>query len=50
MYHRKPISITASVGVAEMGQDTPTLMTLIDKADQALYVAKESGRDQVAWQ
>lgn len=40
-------SVTISIGVAEMGpNETP--YTLIEKADRALYRAKEGGRDQIS--
>jgi diguanylate cyclase (GGDEF)-like protein len=42
-----PISITASFGVAQCMEDTTTSEALIDNADQALLVAKRSGRDRV---
>ena len=41
------IPVTASVGVATLeGRDT--LETLTDRADRAMYLAKTSGRNQVA--
>ncbi|HEY2413961.1 MAG TPA: diguanylate cyclase, partial [Pirellulaceae bacterium] len=43
----KNINVTASFGVAQRLADTATPETLIDMADQALAVAKRSGRDRV---
>jgi two-component system cell cycle response regulator len=43
----KPIHITASLGIAERMEDTATPEQMIDMADQALLVAKRSGRDRV---
>jgi diguanylate cyclase (GGDEF)-like protein/PAS domain S-box-containing protein len=39
---------TISVGVAEATPETESLETLIKQSDQALYVAKHNGRNQVA--
>ncbi|MFZ6029436.1 MAG: diguanylate cyclase [Chloroflexota bacterium] len=45
------LSVTISLGVAELDDDCPDFETLIDRADQALYHAKHSGRNRVAiWQ
>ncbi|MEJ1383542.1 MAG: diguanylate cyclase [Candidatus Sedimenticola sp. (ex Thyasira tokunagai)] len=41
------IQITASIGVAGYEDDGSTLEALISRADQALYVAKSSGRNRV---
>ena len=41
------LSLTISIGVASMGPDTPTLESLLDKADTALYKAKRAGRKTV---
>jgi diguanylate cyclase (GGDEF)-like protein len=40
-------SVGASIGVADLSADTATLSGLIEKADQALYKAKEAGRGLV---
>jgi len=40
--------LTASLGVATYPRDGETANALIDSADQALYKAKESGRNKVA--
>ncbi|WP_449066299.1 diguanylate cyclase [Planomonospora algeriensis] len=40
------VRFTVSIGVSELKPDD-TLDTLLDRADQALYQAKRSGRDQV---
>ena len=42
------ISITISLGVTAATQDTKDLPSLIERADQALYLAKHSGRNRVA--
>ncbi len=41
------ISITVSIGVAALSQDGQNLTDLLDRADQALYRAKDSGRNRV---
>ncbi|MBU3932025.1 MAG: GGDEF domain-containing protein [Proteobacteria bacterium] len=41
------ISITVSIGVAALSQDDQNLTDLLDRADQALYRAKDSGRNRV---
>lgn len=43
---RGEISITISLGVAEFKSDTPDLATLLDRADSAMYFAKQGGRNQ----
>ncbi len=46
--YRGAINITVSLGVAAVaGEPALTLETLIDRADQALYVAKNKGRNSV---
>ncbi len=40
--------ITVSLGVAEMTGEIPSPATVIEKADQALYEAKNGGRNRVA--
>lgn len=41
------ISVTLSLGVAEAMADEETLYQLLNKADQALYSAKQKGRNRV---
>jgi len=41
------ISISVSLGLAEMGPDCPDLQMLIRRADQALYLTKETGRGRI---
>ncbi|MBU2262343.1 MAG: diguanylate cyclase [Proteobacteria bacterium] len=41
------ISIAVSIGVAALSKDVPSLTDLISRADQALYRAKDSGRNRV---
>lgn len=37
--------LSVSIGVAEFGRDANTIDELVEKADKALYLAKESGRN-----
>lgn len=41
------LKITTSIGIASFPDDASDASTLIDKADQALYLAKEKGRNRV---
>src|SRR5918995_284463 len=41
-------SLTVSVGVASLGEDTATLQGLIRAADEELYLAKSAGKNRVA--
>ena len=42
------IFITVSIGIIHQNlPDTPNLQYLVNQADQALYLAKQSGRNQV---
>jgi len=41
------ITITISLGVAEITGDTPNISALIDQADTALYQAKKKGKNKV---
>lgn len=42
------IHLTVSIGVATKDENTTDLEALIARADQAMYIAKHKGRDQVA--
>ena len=42
------LHVTVSIGVSRKDENTVELETLIARADQALYVAKHKGRNQVA--
>ena len=42
------LTIHLSIGVAGLGKETPTLHTMIVRADQAMYNAKRAGRNCVA--
>jgi diguanylate cyclase (GGDEF)-like protein/PAS domain S-box-containing protein len=44
---RGPLEVTISLGVAMLTADAPSLATLIDRADQAMYAAKQNGRNRV---
>ncbi len=49
-HYRNPISITVSIGGATVhGDEGLTRDQLIERADKALYKAKESGRNTVCW-
>lgn len=43
----KTCGVTASFGVAELLPDTPTMDSLLGRADAALYRAKKNGRNRV---
>jgi diguanylate cyclase (GGDEF)-like protein len=45
--HESPTRITVSAGVATATESTPTVEALIRAADQALYAAKDAGRNRV---
>ena len=42
------LQITVSIGVSRRDENTLALETLIARADQAMYIAKYRGRNQVA--
>jgi len=45
------IPVTVSLGLSEFSADADTLDDILRRADQALYHAKQSGRNQtVVWQ
>lgn len=44
----KELHITVSIGVSRRDENTLELETLIARADQAMYIAKHRGRNQVA--
>jgi diguanylate cyclase (GGDEF)-like protein/PAS domain S-box-containing protein len=44
---RGVMSVTISLGIAMLTPDIPSLATLIDRADQAMYAAKQAGRNRV---
>lgn len=46
-YNDTPIRITVSQGIAELLPDTDTPDSLFKRADSALYVSKETGRNKV---
>jgi diguanylate cyclase (GGDEF)-like protein len=42
-----PLSVQLSIGVAGLAEETPTLHLLINRADQAMYIAKAAGHNCV---
>jgi two-component system cell cycle response regulator len=42
------LHVTVSIGLAQKDENTLQLETLIARADQAMYIAKHKGRNQVA--
>ena len=47
MTDSKPVHVTVSIGVADFREDLKTRHQLIEHADQALYQAKEDGRNLI---
>jgi diguanylate cyclase (GGDEF)-like protein len=45
----RSVSVTISLGVAQLAEDTPDFQGLVNKADMAMYDAKRAGRNRVAW-
>lgn len=45
-YHGFPVNITVSIGACELTKDIKTKENLLEKADNALYEAKNTGRNQ----
>ena len=44
---RGPLNISVSMGIATLLPENPNLTSLLNRADNALYVAKKAGRNQV---
>ncbi|MDD5347240.1 MAG: GGDEF domain-containing protein [Candidatus Omnitrophica bacterium] len=44
------LRVTISIGIMQLAKDTPDLAALVDSADKALYLAKETGRNRVCVQ
>ncbi|MFH7767171.1 diguanylate cyclase domain-containing protein [Acinetobacter sp. BSP-28] len=42
------VSITATIGIVTVGQDE-TLENVIERADQAMYMGKQQGRDRTVF-
>ncbi|MGC7556543.1 GGDEF domain-containing protein, partial [Pandoraea pneumonica] len=43
-----PVRFSVSIGVASLGPDDADFSTLLQRADRALYAAKQGGRNRVA--
>ncbi len=41
------VNVTVSIGVAGRSEDTPDISSLLEQAEQALFFAKEQGRNRV---
>jgi diguanylate cyclase (GGDEF)-like protein len=46
-YHQERICVTASFGFTWLNPNCDTVATLIDRADQAMYMAKKNGRNRI---
>jgi len=44
---RGPVEVTVSLGIARATSSTPDLEVLIGRADAAMYLAKQAGRNRV---
>jgi len=47
IFEKKVIQITVSMGLSHLSEEDNDIETIVKRSDQALYVAKESGRNQV---
>jgi len=47
LYSNTSFTLSISVGISELKQQTDTLTGLINQADEAMYIAKNSGRNQI---
>jgi len=43
-----PVGVNISIGISQLTEDLPTLLSLINRADQAMYIAKTTGGNCVA--
>jgi diguanylate cyclase (GGDEF)-like protein len=43
------IQVTISLGITSISEKDETINDMINRADEALYKAKNSGRDRVEW-
>jgi len=43
-----PVGVKISIGISQLKEDMPTLLSLINRADQAMYIAKSTGGNKVA--
>lgn len=48
-YYENLINITASLGIACISDDDTSVDNIVRRADEGLYLAKKSGKDQVGW-
>ena len=42
-----PVSVNISLGISQLKEDMPTLLSLIHQADKAMYIAKSTGGNSV---
>ena len=45
---KTPISVTSSFGVSSLSHGAKDIAELVNQADRALYLSKETGRDKVS--
>ena len=44
----RPVPVTMSIGVACLEKDTDTIDSFIKRADDAMYLSKQRGKDRVS--
>ena len=47
--YRLRLEVTISIGVKHASQALGSVEQFIDNADQALYISKKNGRNQISW-